>query len=104
MLADRCRRAHRTCYPVFAAWLESQGDLTSSGHDGALFSWLRLSDGVNSRRLADLLAGEFETNVVPGAFFEADDYIRIGFELPLDELAEGLARVTQAVGQMKARV
>lgn len=100
-LAERCRRAHQASYPPFAAWLESQHDLGGCGHDGALFSWVRLPEGVRSERLAQVLAADYDTQVVPGMFFGADDHIRIGFGLPPPDLAEGLARLAEAVGRMK---
>jgi aspartate/methionine/tyrosine aminotransferase len=99
-LAERCRTAHDRRYSILSAWLESRSDLGTYGHDGALFSWVRLPPGVSGNRLADLLAAEYDTTLVPGEFFGADGHVRIGFDLPEDELREGLQRVGAALDRL----
>jgi bifunctional pyridoxal-dependent enzyme with beta-cystathionase and maltose regulon repressor activities len=43
------------------------------------------------------LRTEFETTVVPGHFFEAPEYFRIGIGGPTDILEQGLARISEAL-------
>ena len=100
-LAQRCRQAHATCYPTVSSWLATRDDLVDCGHDGALFAWLRLTESVRASHLADLLAVEYDTNLVPGTLFGSDDHVRIGFDLAPQDLTAGLERVGIALDRLR---
>jgi len=100
-LADRCRQFYTVGRPVISAWLAARGDVTAYEDHGALFTWLKLPDGVSSDRLAYLLRAEYDTNVVPGSFFGCDDHIRVSLALPGPELGEGLNRIGAALDRLR---
>lgn len=95
--ASRTRAIYRHRYPVFSQWLESRQDLRGYGNDGAVFAYLRLPAGVRSDAFCHFLRREFDTQVVPGAFFGGPDHIRLGFGAPPDTLTEGLRRLGVAL-------
>ncbi|MFQ5492088.1 MAG: pyridoxal phosphate-dependent aminotransferase [Phycisphaerae bacterium] len=96
-LAARTRRIHDAAYPVFASWLESRRDVRGYAHVGALFAWLRLPEGCSAEVWTARLSDRFETNVVSGHFFGDDGHVRVGFGVAPDVLAEGLARMGEAL-------
>ncbi|MFL6765978.1 MAG: aminotransferase class I/II-fold pyridoxal phosphate-dependent enzyme, partial [Sphingomicrobium sp.] len=57
--------------------------------------------GGNTQRLDDHLRHHYDTSVVPGRWFEMPDHFRIGFGLPVEDFDEGLARVGQALDDLK---
>ena len=61
-------------------------------------SGLRLPRGLSSFRLNELLAAEYDTQLVPGRFFGLDDHIRISATLPESDLTVAPSRVSDAVG------
>lgn len=97
---DRFRRIYREGQPVFRRWLAEQSLLTGYPSYGAIFECLRLPEGLSSVRLNELLAAEYDTQVVPGRFFGLDDHIRISLTLQGSELTVALSRVSDAVGRL----
>jgi aspartate/methionine/tyrosine aminotransferase len=57
--------------------------------------------GGDSDRLDTLLRERFDTAVVPGRWFEMPDRFRIGLGYPQDHFREGLARLGQALDELK---
>jgi aspartate/methionine/tyrosine aminotransferase len=100
-LTQRCRDLHSQTYPIYAAWLASRDDLAGYGHDGALFGWVRLPEGVTADSLANLLVTRYETNLVSGTFFGCNRHVRIGFGLAPELLQEGLGRVGDALDHLQ---
>ena len=100
-LAERTRTLHRVGYPVYRAWLDSRPDVVGYGNDGALFEFPRIPALSDTWPLCRLLADEFDTSVVPGAFFGAPQHIRVSFTLEPDVLAEGFARIGRALDRLQ---
>src|SRR5262249_19226952 len=59
----------------------------------------RLKSG-GTDRLFDLLHNEYDTDVVPGRFFEMPDHFRIGIGVDTNLLAEGLERLQRALERL----
>ncbi len=101
-LAERTRRIYQTGYPVYHAWLDSRDDVVGFGNDGAVFEFPRILGLDDTRPLCQLLAEEYDTSIVPGAFFGAPRHVRISFTRAPDVLAEGFARISRALDRFRA--
>lgn len=89
MLLERNRR-------MVNDFLDARDDLEAVRPVGGTIVFPRLKNGGTEeflRRLRD----QFETSVVPGRFFEMPDHFRLGFAIDSEMLAEGLARIGQAL-------
>ncbi len=100
-LAERTRRIHQAGYAVYCQWLNSRDDVIGYGNDGAVFEFPRIAGLDDTAPLCQMLAREYDTSIVPGALFGAPGHVRISFTLPPDLLAEGLARVGQALDRLR---
>jgi hypothetical protein len=89
-------------FPAVDRWVRESGFLSWTPSQGTLFGFPRLTNGVDSTDLCDLLAREYGTYLVPGRFFDGmDDHFRVGFGGDPAVVAEGLARVTKAVRRLE---
>lgn len=68
-------------------------------HKFGTVSFPRLKQG-SADELCALLAGKYETSVVPGRFFEMPQHIRIGIGGDTDTLKEGLDRLSRAFAEV----
>jgi hypothetical protein len=59
---------------------------------------LSRSRGSNADAFLERLLLEFETSAVPGRFFEMPDHFRIGMGVNTEMFAEGLNRISHALG------
>jgi aspartate/methionine/tyrosine aminotransferase len=57
--------------------------------------------GGDTDRLNTHLRERHDTAVVPGRWFEMPDHFRVGFGLPTDQFAEGLARLGAALDELR---
>jgi aspartate/methionine/tyrosine aminotransferase len=51
----------------------------------------------NADRLFDILRNDFDTEVVPGRYFEMSDRFRLGLGMETNVFSEGLSRLRQAL-------
>lgn len=100
ILEERYRRFCREGQPFFRQWLADEPLIGGYQSFGAVFECVRLPDGVEADRLSELLAREFDTQVVPGRFFGLDGHIRLSIALPTAELTEALSRISKALRQL----
>ncbi|MBA4313668.1 MAG: aminotransferase [Chlorobiaceae bacterium] len=59
------------------------------------------SKNVDSDQLSDILIKHYDTAITPGRFFEIPQFFRIGLGCEPCDFAEGIARVRQAILQLK---
>lgn len=100
-LEQRTRTLWSAGRSVLDAWLQRCPHLRSAGNDGAVFEWIALPEGIDADTLAAHLRRRYDTLVVPGSFFDAPGFLRVGFALPPDDLAEGLDRLARAVDDLR---
>jgi aspartate/methionine/tyrosine aminotransferase len=100
-LRERARvrlQAHRA---LLDAFLAGRTDLESVAVRGGTTSFPRLREG-RVDALCARLKDVYETSVVPGRFFGADQHFRIGLGGETSDLQEGLARLGEALDDVRA--
>jgi len=66
-----------------------------------IFAFPRVEGLLGGDGLADVLMKKYATSVVPGGFFEAPRHFRLGFGVPPDVLAQGLANIHAALAEIR---
>jgi aspartate/methionine/tyrosine aminotransferase len=99
----RTRQHIRIGLKVIERWLIDSGLFKFRRPDAGAILWAHYDLPVNSSELAERLRAEHSVLVVPGDHFGMDDYIRFGFGLPQDLLAQALARISEAIGALAVR-
>lgn len=100
---DTYRRLYEAGQPVFRRWLADEPLVGGYESFGALFELVRLPGRVSSLELNELLVAEFETQVVPGAFFDLDGHFRVSLASPAAELEEAFGRISAAIRRLCGR-
>ncbi len=98
----RTRKIIRENFDTMAEWIDAQEGLFSyRPPDAGAICYLRYRSDVNSSELAEKLRAEKDLLVVPGDHFGMDQYLRLGFGNPRDELLEGLGRIADTFREIK---
>ncbi|HET7218959.1 MAG TPA: aminotransferase class I/II-fold pyridoxal phosphate-dependent enzyme [Vicinamibacterales bacterium] len=93
-LVERTRSILRGNYPVLRDWVQSRAPaLSHVAPEAGAIAFVRYEHDINSTDLIDRLRTESGVLVVPGAHFEMDGYLRIGFGGDPTHLQRGLERV-----------
>jgi len=95
-VAERARRILETNKEGVNAFLAARPELACEPVDGGMTAFPRLLK-VDVESLCQLLRERFETTVVPGRFFGAADHFRLALGAVPEVVAEGLARLGQAL-------
>jgi aspartate/methionine/tyrosine aminotransferase len=95
-VAERARRILEANKEGVNAFLAARPELACEPVDGGMIAFPRLQKG-DVESLCELLRERFETTVVPGRFFGADDHFRLAIGAEPEVIAEGLARLGQAL-------
>jgi aspartate/methionine/tyrosine aminotransferase len=95
-VAARARRILETNTEGVAAFLAARPELACEPVATGMTAFPRLLDG-DVESLCAVLRDRFETTVVPGRFFGAPGHFRMAWGQEPDEVAEGLARLGQAL-------
>jgi aspartate/methionine/tyrosine aminotransferase len=95
-VAARARRILETNKEGVNAFLAARPELACEPVDGGMIAFPRLLKG-DVETLCELLRERFETTVVPGRFFGAPDHFRLAIGAEVEVVAEGLARLGQAM-------
>jgi len=74
-----------------------QLDVKVPDYGTCVFPRIKNGDGD---RLFDMLRNEYDTEVVPGRFFEMPDHFRLGIGMDTAGFVEGLARLKQALERL----
>jgi aspartate/methionine/tyrosine aminotransferase len=99
-IAVRARRLLETNGRLLRDFLNTRGDLEWTPHRFGTVSFPRLKEG-SVDELCALLAGKYETSIVPGSFFEMPQHFRVGVGGDTDSLGEGLDRLGRALDELR---
>jgi aspartate/methionine/tyrosine aminotransferase len=90
-------------FSLLAEWMASEEDrYTYRRPDAGAICYVRYKTLINSTQFAQKLRREMDILVVPGDHFGMDNYLRLGFGPPTEELSEALGRLTEAFNQVEA--
>lgn len=89
LVADRLARAD--------AWVASRADVGWTRPHGGISGFLRLPPGTDGAAFAAYADRAHGVRVIPGAFFQAPDHVRISFGLPPADLDAALAALGDAL-------
>ncbi|MFV8750021.1 aminotransferase class I/II-fold pyridoxal phosphate-dependent enzyme [Nannocystaceae bacterium ST9] len=99
-LAARANRSIERVRTVVDRWIASEPRVTwippSAGQTGLV----RLPDLMQDLVFAQHLRERYDTQVVPGAMFEAPGAVRLSFNLPLEVLEQALANFSAALDDL----
>jgi aspartate/methionine/tyrosine aminotransferase len=88
----------RTNYPILRRWIERRAHVLSHvPPEAGAIAFVKYSAPVPSVDLIERIRSEHSVLVVPGAHFEREGYIRIGFGCDPELLLAALERVGETV-------
>jgi aspartate/methionine/tyrosine aminotransferase len=99
-LAARSRRLLEANGRTMRAFLESQPALEYVWPSAGTVVFPRIRGVADAGPFVERLAREFETDVVPGHFFQAPAHFRVGFGGRPEVLAEGLSLMGRALSSL----
>ncbi|PYL71773.1 MAG: aminotransferase [Verrucomicrobia bacterium] len=97
LLRERARRIVEADRKLLRDFLRQQSRLCAVEANWGTTSFPRLLSG-NTDAFLERLRAEFDTSAVPGRFFEMPDHFRIGMGVNTEMFAEGLKRLSRALG------
>jgi aspartate/methionine/tyrosine aminotransferase len=97
LLREKARRIVDADRKLLREFLVRESALSAVWTDWGTTSFVQLKDG-NADDFLERLRTKFDTSVVPGRFFEMPDHFRIGMGANTEMFAEGLNRISQALG------
>ena len=97
LLRERARRIVETDRKLLGDFLAQQSAISAISTEWGTTSFPRLLSG-NADAFLERLRPEFDTSAVPGRFFEMPDHFRIGMGVNTEMFAEGLDRISRALG------
>jgi aspartate/methionine/tyrosine aminotransferase len=97
LLRERARRLVDADRKLLRDFLKQQSGLSAISTDWGTTSFPRLFKGKADAFL-ERLRRDFDTSAVPGRFFEKPDHFRIGMGVNTEMFAEGLKRISRALG------
>ncbi len=101
-ILERTRGIVRENFGALRDWMEAQeGLFTYRAPDAGAICYVRYRPRVNSLELAEKLRVEKDVLVVPGDHFGMDQYLRVGFGPPREELMEALGRMAETFREVE---
>jgi hypothetical protein len=97
LLREKTRRIVDADRKLLREFLVRQSALSAVWTDWGTTSFVQLRDS-NADDFLERLRSEFDTSVVPGRYFEMPDHFRIGMGVNTEMFAEGLDRISRALG------
>lgn len=91
------RGVHERHWPIVEEWLKGRSDIEYHKPAGGVTVWLHAKGIKDTGNLATVMRNEFGVLVVPGEYFQAPGWLRVGYKNPPMELREGLSLVGKAI-------
>jgi aspartate/methionine/tyrosine aminotransferase len=85
---------------LFNDFVASRADVDCMAAEHGITAFPRWAGG-DTGKLDAFLPERYDTAVVPGRWFEMPDHCRVGFGLPTDQFAEGLARLGAGLDELR---
>jgi hypothetical protein len=97
VLRERARQIVKADRKLLRDFLKQEAAVSAVETTWGTTSFVHLRNG-NVDAFLDRLRDEFDTSAVPGRFFETPDHFRIGMGVNTEMFAEGLNRISRALG------
>src|SRR5881392_3852901 len=97
LLRERARHIVEADRKLLRDFLAEQEEVSAVATDCGTTSFLKLRQG-NVDTFLERLRSDFDTSAVPGRFFEMPNHFRIGMGVNIEMFAEGLSRISRALG------
>ncbi len=99
----RTRGIIRTNYPVVRTWIEQRAPaLSHVPPEAGAIAFVRFRHAIDSIALVDRLREEQSVLIVPGAHFDMEGYVRIGFGSEPSHVVAGLERAGRVLDTIPA--
>lgn len=85
---------------VVERWMETEPRVSWVPPQAGITGCIRLPDLMNDVPFVDHLRDRYDTQVVPGSFFEAPGFVRLSFGVPPALLEEGLANISATLDDL----
>jgi aspartate/methionine/tyrosine aminotransferase len=96
-LQHRADEVRRRNLPIVQAWIDSRADVAWSPSEAGIIGLVQLHAIHDTASWCERLLERWDTLVVPGLFFDAPGFVRIGFGCSPATLGEGLTRIGRAL-------
>jgi aspartate/methionine/tyrosine aminotransferase len=100
ILQDRASSVASTGRAAIEAWIAQERRVRWVPPLAGLSCCLRLPELMNDVQLAEHLRERYDTQVVPGAFFEAPGFVRVSFGLDPEAMTEALGHLSAAIDDL----
>jgi aspartate/methionine/tyrosine aminotransferase len=100
ILQDRASSVASTGRAAIEAWIAQERRVRWVPPLAGLSCCLRLPELMNDVQLAEHLRERYDTQVVPGAFFEAPGFVRVSFGLDREAMTEALGHLSAAIDDL----
>jgi aspartate/methionine/tyrosine aminotransferase len=102
-LRERAKAIVTRNFWILREWFAQRTDIQWVPPGGGTVCFAKLPTGIESRDLVNRLKEKYDTLVVPGDFFWAKGYVRIGLGGPEDILRAGLKNLGSALDDLNKR-
>jgi aspartate/methionine/tyrosine aminotransferase len=99
-LLARTRMIIRANYPTLRRWIERHAGLSHVPPEAGAIALVRFDHAIGSIELAERLRDERSVLVVPGAHFEMDGYLRLGFGSSPEHLEPALTLIGETLDRL----
>jgi aspartate/methionine/tyrosine aminotransferase len=99
-LAARAERAIAPARTTIDRWIAGEPRVTWIAPSAGQTALIRLPDLMQDLAFTQHLRERYDTQVVPGAMFEAPGFVRLSFNLPVDQLEQALANFSAALDDL----
>ncbi|MEX1363385.1 MAG: aminotransferase class I/II-fold pyridoxal phosphate-dependent enzyme [Nannocystaceae bacterium] len=93
-------RVSRAGQAIVQQWIENEPRVSWVPPQAGISGCIRLPDLMNDAPFVQHLRDRYETQVVPGSFFEAPGFVRLGFGVDPAVLEEGLANFSSTLDDL----
>ncbi|MCC6575674.1 MAG: pyridoxal phosphate-dependent aminotransferase [Planctomycetes bacterium] len=91
------RGIHERHWPIVEEWLKQRDDIEYLKPAGGITVWIHADGLKDTGNLVQVMRNEFGVLVVPGEYFQAPGWFRVGYKNPPGELRDGLSRIGRAI-------
>jgi hypothetical protein len=100
-IVERTKARILAGWSITRDWFDQQRCFTYTTPAAGAICWARYDLPITSIELAERLRVEQSVLIVPGSHFERDEFVRIGFGIPVGELSDALSRVGQFISGVR---